>query len=354
MYSQQPPFKAPAVPHQHQMPSKEITTNGYSDAQQVYNPPHLAQRSMQPKIGMDNCRLNHQAYIYQPQQPVAQEIMAVQMKDDEEEEKPTTVLEFRGRILQVGVIYQAYVSFVEDGPNKFSVQIDDLKEPLKQLMKDIQKHDLAPISEPPLPGSVCLARLTNQCLGRAVVMGVLNDHIKIYFVDFGNSETVPYTDIYQMPPKFVKLKVLSIRFCLSGLKNMNITDEVKKYFNDIIKGQHIELLVCEPEGPPLIQYGEVFFNSKNIKEYLKERFPDITKVTYGHLPVFNVGSKEIVVVTFSASCSKFYVQLESNLADIEKMMADVNEYAPHAPKLHQLNIGSTCIASYEADNLWFV
>ena len=365
MYSQQPPYKAPLGPHQQQVPVKENTTNGYADTQHIYNSPHAAQIPIQPNVAVDNWRFNQQvAYAYQqnhPQQNFPQQSFPqhnamqrnVTPKKREEEEEPS-ILEFRGRLLEVGQVYRVFVSYVEDGPIKFSVQIESMKGILKDLMSEIQKHEPVPLREPPLPGSVCLARLKiNKCICRAVVMATMETQIKIYYVDFGHTEVVPYSDIYQLPPKFINPKVLSIRFCLTGLKEMNITEEVKKYFKGLIQGKEVELHVCEPEGPFLIQYGNVFYNSKNIKEYLKERFPDIAKVEYGHLPALTDGTKETVHVSYVASCSRFFVQLEKNIKDIEDMMTQICEYATSAPPMNKLFVGSICIAPYDVDNQWY-
>ncbi|XP_033209193.1 maternal protein tudor isoform X2 [Belonocnema kinseyi] len=381
MYSQQPPYKAPVGSLEQQPPAGEITTNGYSNSQRAYNTPHVAPIPVQPIMGVDNnWRFNNQpmAFAYQqnlpqqgfPQQGLPQQVLPQQSFPQQnfppqnilqrnvtqrlEDEEESNLLEFRGRLLEVGQTYRVLVSYVDDGPNKFSVQIESMKGILMDLMSNIQAHETKPLREPPLPGSVCLARLrTNKCICRAVVMATMETQLKIYYVDFGHTDTVPYSDIYQLPPKFINPRVLSVRFCLSGLKEMNITEEAKKYFKDLIQGKDVELHVCEPEGPFLIQYGDLYFNSKNIKDYLIDRFPDIAKVEYGHLPPLTDGTKETVHVSYVASCSRFFVQLEKNMKDIEEMMSLICEYAADAPPMTKLAVGSICIAPYDVDNQWY-
>lgn len=392
MYSQQPPHKAPVGSLEQQTPAGEVTTNGYSDAQRAYNSPHVAQIPVQPIMSVDNnWRFNNQpvAFAYQqnlpqqgfpqpglPQQGIPQQLLPQQVLPQQsfpqqnfppqnvvqrnvtpqrlEEEEEPKILEFRGRLLEVGQTYRVLVSYVEDGPNKFSVQIESMKDLLMGLMSNIQAHETKPLREPPLPGSVCLARLrSNKCICRAVVMATMETQLKIYYVDFGHTDVVPYSDIYQLPPKFINPRVLSVRFCLTGLKEMNITEEAKKYFKDLIQGKDVELHVSEPEGPFLIQYGNVYFNSKNIKDYLIDRFPDIAKVEYGHLPPLTDGTKETVHVSYVASCSRFFVQLEKNIKDIEEMMTLICEYAADAPPMTKLAVGSICIAPYDVDNQWY-
>ncbi len=99
-------------------------------------------------------------------------------------------------------------------------------------MTEINNHPKKPLQEPPLPGSVCLGRYKDpggeRVLCRAVVMSVMEHKCKLYYVDFGHTEILPYTDIFQLPPEYINPKVLSIRFTLSGLKRLIITQEMKE------------------------------------------------------------------------------------------------------------------------------
>lgn len=52
------------------------------------------------------------------------------------------------------------------------------------------------------PGVLCLGRYTlDKSLCRAVVSTVLSEGANLYFVDFGNSEVVPFSEIYKIPPE---------------------------------------------------------------------------------------------------------------------------------------------------------
>ena len=73
---------------------------------------------------------------------------------------------------------------------------------LTKLMAELNDHEPKPISGPLIPGSPCLGRFTeDQSLCRASVMHVMDDKCKVYYVDFGNSEVLPYSQIYEIPPK---------------------------------------------------------------------------------------------------------------------------------------------------------
>lgn len=182
-------------------------------------------------------------------------------------------LVFKSRVLDVSSKHDVYVSFVEDGPHKFSVQLQSTTQILHVLMRDINNHPLEPLQEPPLPGSVCLGRYTrDKVLCRAVVMSVMENKCKLYYVDFGHTEVLPYTDIFKLPPHFINPRVLSIRFTLSGVHELSVTATMKEYFKQVLAGKLLVLHVCPPEGPPLVQYGELYDNGKNIKTFLDKHF----------------------------------------------------------------------------------
>ncbi|XP_076476295.1 protein tudor [Bombus vancouverensis nearcticus] len=269
-------------------------------------------------------------------------------------------LVFKSRILDVSSKHDVYVSFVEDGPFKFSVQLQSTTQVLRVLMRDINSHPLEPLQEPPLPGSVCLGRYTrDKVLCRAVVMSVMENKCKLYYVDFGHTEVLPYTDIFKLPPHFINPRVLSIRFTLSGVHELNVTGTMKEYFKQVLAGKLLVLHVCPPEGPPLVQYGDLYDNGKNIKDILREAFPppvmlkSINCFTYQTPKSLSVEDVVNVYVSFVESYKKFFVRLEDYVPSLELIMNDLADFCTTAPTLSlaELKIGLPCAALY--DNQWY-
>ncbi|XP_076634241.1 protein tudor isoform X2 [Colletes latitarsis] len=270
-------------------------------------------------------------------------------------------LVFKSRVLDVPSEHEVYVSFVEDGPHKFSVQLQSTSQVLSMLMRDINSHPIESLQEPPLPGSVCLGRYTqDKVLCRAVVMSVMENKCKLYYVDFGHTEVLPYTDIFQLPSHFINPKVLSIRFTLSGVKELNVTDEMKEYFKQVVSGKLLVLHVRPPEGPPLVQYGDLYDDGKNIKDILRQAFPTpiaVTTITssfgYEEPRKLLKDVEEIVHISYVESCRKFFVQLDSNIKSLESIMNCLADFCQTAPTLSlaQLKIGLPCAALY--DNQWY-
>jgi len=271
-------------------------------------------------------------------------------------------LVFKSRVLDVGSDHEVLVSYVEDGPQKFSVQVESTRDILTHLMNEINNRPKQPLQEPPLPGSVCLGRYTGDgVLCRAVVMSVMEHKCKLYYVDFGHTEVLPYTDIFQLPSEYINPKVLSIRFTLSGLKELNITQEMKDYFKTLVWRKLLVLRVRPPEGPPLIQYGDLYENGINVKDILKKAFPapasaPAVPITYSspQLKRFSKDIQEIVQVSYVESCKKFFLQLDNGIKSLESIMAGLKQYVKAAPALNmeQIKVGVPCAALY--DSQWQV
>ncbi|XP_018353792.1 PREDICTED: maternal protein tudor-like isoform X2 [Trachymyrmex septentrionalis] len=271
-------------------------------------------------------------------------------------------LVFKSRVLEVGSRHDVFISHVEDGPQKFSIQIESARDVLTCLMTEINNHPKKPLQEPPLPGSVCLGRYKDpggeRVLCRAVVMSVMERKCKLYYVDFGHTEVLPYTDIFQLPPEYINPKVLSIRFTLSGLKELIITQEMKEYFKELVYRRLLILHIRPPEGPPLIQYGDLYDNGVNVKDLLKKAFPEpaaMVPITYSYpqLRRLTKDFQEVVYVSYVESCKKFFVQLDSGVKSLESIMAGLTQYAKTASTLNiaQLKAGQPCAALY--DSQWY-
>ncbi|KYN20203.1 Maternal protein tudor [Trachymyrmex cornetzi] len=271
-------------------------------------------------------------------------------------------LVFKSRVLDVGSRHDVFISHVEDGPQKFSIQVESARDVLTCLMTEINNHPKKPLQEPPLPGSVCLGRYKDpggeRVLCRAVVMSVMEHKCKLYYVDFGHTEVLPYTDIFQLPPEYINPKVLSIRFTLSGLKELIITQEMKEYFKELVYRRLLILHVRPPEGPPLIQYGDLYDNGVNVKDLLKKAFPEpaaMVPITYSYpqLRRLTKDFQEVVYVSYVESCKKFFVQLDSGVKSLESIMAGLTQYAKTASTLNiaQLKAGQPCAALY--DSQWY-
>ncbi|XP_015114623.1 maternal protein tudor isoform X2 [Diachasma alloeum] len=252
--------------------------------------------------------------------------------------------------------YPVLVSFVEDGPLKFAVQPEENLEELTDLMKRISSCPLKLLSEPPIPGSVCLGRYSQDgTLRRAVVRSVTDSlQAKVFYIDYGSSEILSHSDIYELPLEFAHPYVFSIRFTLSSVQYLIVSEQMKKYFQELVEGKRMILDVVPPEDSPLMQYGHLWDNDNNILEMLIARFPGCTENWPERRPL-NRGVKKMVHACYVEGCSNFYVQLDDDTSTLERLTKTLEECIKTAPPVKPASVrpGYKCLAHCSVDSQWY-
>ncbi|KAK7866892.1 hypothetical protein R5R35_001635 [Gryllus longicercus] len=261
-------------------------------------------------------------------------------------------------ILSVGSKYIVYISYVEDGPNLFAIQLKATENILQNMTQTFSHVPLKPFSQSPIPGSACVSLLPQaKVLCRAVVTNLMEKECLVYCVDFGNTETVPFSQIYELPSQFLQTKSLAMRFCLAGIQNTNFDEKAKRLFQELVTGETLTLEVVEPEGPPLKQYGNIYLNGENILQVLKEKRREFEKTkAYPPLPAIQPGRVVNVTVSYVESVDNFYVQYEANAKSLQKIMSTMVDYCTISAAMvrpNELYIGMPVCALFSADQQWY-
>lgn len=130
-----------------------------------------------------------------------------------------TIVTFSSTTLTIGSVHEVYLSFVENGPKLFTVQLKAKEKSLNQMMAALERVPLRNLTRKPTLGMACIARYSeDRVLYRALIMGINHDSCVVSYVDYGNTETVEFNNLYEIPPEFLKHKVFSMRFTLSNVK----------------------------------------------------------------------------------------------------------------------------------------
>ncbi|XP_009883646.1 PREDICTED: tudor domain-containing protein 15-like [Charadrius vociferus] len=117
--------------------------------------------------------------------------------------------------MQMNSFHSAFVVYVIN-PSDFWIQTCDYQNEFQSLMKNISDAydecgDDEMVLKNPEPGLLCCARYSKDMhYYRGVVTEVLNVHITVYFLDFGNTDTVPCYDVKILLPEFSDLPALAM------------------------------------------------------------------------------------------------------------------------------------------------
>ncbi|NWV53619.1 TDR15 protein, partial [Daphoenositta chrysoptera] len=117
--------------------------------------------------------------------------------------------------MQMNSFYGAFVVYVIN-PSDFWIQTCRYQKDFQALMKNIactysQCRDDEMVLKKPEPGLLCCARYTRDgCYYRAVITKVFRVSIMVYFLDFGNTETIPCHCVKTLLPEFSDLPALAM------------------------------------------------------------------------------------------------------------------------------------------------
>ncbi|NXU44010.1 TDR15 protein, partial [Drymodes brunneopygia] len=141
--------------------------------------------------------------------------------------------------MQMNSFYGAFVVYVVN-PSDFWIQTCRYQNEFQALMKNIactygQCRDDEMVLKKPEPGLLCCARYSRDgCYYRAVVTKVFRVSIMVYFLDFGNTDTIPCQYVKTLLPEFSDLPALAMccslacTFPIDGVWVKNETDFFKK------------------------------------------------------------------------------------------------------------------------------
>ncbi|KAK4880286.1 hypothetical protein RN001_008432 [Aquatica leii] len=263
------------------------------------------------------------------------------------------LLSYKAVTIEPGTENNVYVSYVCDGPCQFSVQLQKLEDSLARLMRELNRMPLHPLEEDPLPGTVCVAKcIEDDHICRAVVTSMVDGQYKVFYVDFGNTEIVPITNLYQIPFKYVILKVMAMRYALAGLERSSVTLEMKCAFKEFVSDKLLRMRSLPPPSRSALPLCNLWdSNNINVLDVLKKAamlaYPEAVQLTRGF-------SQE-VLVSYVYSCSHFYVQLKAKEEDLRKVMAELQAHCPDGELVQasQIKPGLPCCALFDADAQWY-
>ncbi|CAD7078047.1 unnamed protein product [Hermetia illucens] len=261
-----------------------------------------------------------------------------------------SVVTFKSNTLMVSNFYDVYCCFVENGPCVFSVHLKSTTEELNEMMNEIESIPLSNLSERPSIGMACIARYSeDNHLYRAVIMTIKPTSCQVAYVDYGNTENVPFADLYEIPTSLLDQKIFAIRFALSGYKELEpLDDSLKNAFKDMVLHKDLRLKVMPLEGPPLVQYCELYDGNINILEALKKY--KNRKLSYSSPPPLN--NNDVVVIRYVESPKKFFIQKVDSIRAFEQMMDDLFLYCKkRSTPLQKFTKGSACAVKFE--NAWY-
>ncbi|KAH8371983.1 hypothetical protein KR093_009569 [Drosophila rubida] len=257
---------------------------------------------------------------------------------------------FRTTSLTVGLTYDVYVSFVENGPHLFWVQLKSASNDLNAMMGQIEHMRLQSLSQYPGVGTACVARFSEDgnCY-RALVSAVYGQRYRVVYVDYGNSEMVSLSDLYTIPQELLKIKPFAFRFALAGAKELGALDEsMKRIFKNSALYINFQLTVQAAESVGSMQTCHLLHNGNSMLDVLKK----LKNSRQAYAKADQLQDDDAVEIRYIDSPSNFYVQKVNNIKQFEQLMDEMFAYYNTNQKVpEQLVLGAPCVV--KCDREWY-
>lgn len=249
--------------------------------------------------------------------------------------------------LQMGPYHVVFCSYVEDGPNLFSVRLKSQEHILERMVNDLANVPRNQLATKHVIGLACIARYSeDNMLYRAVIQSVQANGCRVTFIDYGNSEFVSFSEIFEIPSKFLEHKAFSLPFQLAGRKKLHPIDKgLKDFFKDLISEAELELRVV-PSDNPQLQQCELYIKAQSVLDMLKEHQTACN--SYPTAPNLNDGDE--VVIRYAKTAKQFYVARTKDIDNFEKMRDQLDVYGKTAPELKSLpTVGKCCAVLFQEE-----
>jgi hypothetical protein len=217
---------------------------------------HVAStRSTSPQL-INHAAVRHQLYVA-PTAPIAHSSTVGQTSSGRS---------YIASEMKLGRPYEVMVTYIEDGVRKFSVQLQEAEEELKELRRKLDSVPLRTMTNPSR-ARPCLALFSqDQLLHRGLVTACQEDKCNIYYVDYGNVELRDSRYIFEIPDDLVDIKLLSCRVSLADSEDLDHLDGVAEAFASIATGKIFKLEVNDVDRPQKVfLYDE---SGRNVKDVI--------------------------------------------------------------------------------------
>ena len=286
------------------------------------------------------------------------------------------------------------VTHVQD-PGHFWCQLitnmDHLQDLMDRLAEEYSDQNALPELMCCSVGRPCCAKFVEDgSWYRAVITNVgslASGEVEVRFVDYGNSQKTPLSDVKELKAGLQALPVQGVEFMVDGIQSTaadkHWSTDAMSLFAQLIKDKHVVGLVTGQErdgryrvklfdttseadlevNQVLIAAGYALkADQPSMSPSQEQSLPPTSKVPLPPAPVFvteNItpGLEEKALVSSADNPSLFYCQLYRNSDKLLKLMKDINQHysklGPSEELLTAPSPGDPCCAQFTIDGCWY-
>ncbi|KAJ7367404.1 hypothetical protein OS493_040630 [Desmophyllum pertusum] len=253
--------------------------------------------------------------------------------------------------LKSGDRVDVFIPFV-DSAQKFFCQVSQNSSDLDGLMNRLEEHYSSnqEIVTSITAETFCVAQYEDGGWYRAQVTRVQAESIEVFYIDYGNTATVPLGSIRSLKSDFSSLPAQAVKCCLKGYS----TNQGPENFEDLVIEQEFSAQVTSVKANTY----EVELISKDGSILFSRAMPKEMETT-GESPcsvasvTLKSGDKVDVFIPFVDSAQKFFCQVSQNSSDLDGLMNRLEEhYSSNQETVPSITAETFCVTQYE-DGGWY-
>lgn len=246
---------------------------------------------------------------------------------------------------------------------------------LDEVMALLEKHCQSGTGIQDFPMDMaCAAKFSeDESWYRGKVTAAYPDSVEVLFVDYGNTEKVPKSDICELTEELVQLPTQAIECEL--LNSNKASNQLTAKFTELIGDQEVQATVIEvQDGSAVVSLslhsGKVVGEELGLSEPGSTPLPP-TPVKTGASEVVGKSRSEpqilnypkasmpsaptVVFITQIINPGEFYVQLAAKEQQLNKMMTEISQFcqSEEAEKISLPSVEQACCAKFSDDGGWY-
>ena len=261
-------------------------------------------------------------------------------------------------------IFVTHVEFQNSGCQIF-VHVGDLGSQADTVIERTDEHVGSGAAEIPSScsvGDLCLA-LFHEDNGwyRAQVLSVSGQSVTVFFIDYGNTETVTLDNLRTASDYVLAIPALSTK-CIVGdctpLKDQTWTEEEIKKIESMLHSQEFvaEIVSVDPDASVATCNVKLFKNDEpSVPVFLRK------SASSSDLSVreecLQMGRDYDVFISYVESPQKFWVQLKEKESDLSSLMSDISacfaEDLPSTGDISNPTVDQVCISCFSEDSSFY-
>uniref|UniRef100_A0A8U8BHM6 Uncharacterized protein n=1 Tax=Geospiza parvula TaxID=87175 RepID=A0A8U8BHM6_GEOPR len=261
--------------------------------------------------------------------------------------------------IKIGSEEDVYITHVEN-PWTFYCQLERCGDTLAQLADNITSLSERVTSSGSLgkSGTLCLARYSDSQWYRGVIME-RQPKAKVFFVDFGNTETIEMDDLLILPNDASDILLVPMQAIKCSVSDVSsVSKEAATWFKEAVLEKRLKAIVNNAVLLNKVGEESLLFSQMDT---LSDSKPDaegrcVMLKNASDLPPQKIvpALKTLVYVSYVRDPQDFYVQLGSDEVQLNNILESLNNGKSVKDPCGQLfQAGDLISAVYSEDSLWY-